>query len=659
MTAFEKVRRARRILAVAALTQALTWGIAFALATLATISFASFALLRPRNDSEIDIGIAVLIGAVIASVLLWRSRHFVSTNRVALWIEERIPDLHYSLITAVEQPNSPFAEGIEQTIARHNLGGATLTAVRRGLLGASAALIVAMLLLYVSPSTAFGRAGVLSRFGRLGVSPTVAAANRLGDITAVVTPPPYTGEHSTTLNDPSSIAALTSSRIDIRGEGAASGLVASLASPVNVSGADGGWALSVLMPAKPAALTLRDRNYERVIVLAPRTDAPPTVVLSSPVRDTTLRAPRLIVKLDAAATDDIGLAQGYFEYLITTGSGEIFSARTITTPVVRFEGSRTGRLSAALDLATLKLAEGDVVSMRAIVQDGNTVSGPSIATSDTRTIRIARASEYDSLSIDAAAPPPLDSSAISQRMLIAMAETLVREQPKLTRPEVVRRSTQIGDLEDRIRRRVHELLSGSEEESTTEQPGGAPPTVEEMEAPEVATGTKNPDLVTAYNALWQAVRSLQIAEPAPALPPMRAALVALDRARVANRLYLRGAPPRIIVDLNRVRLSGTEKGSSSTRTPRSFADSVRVRLTARFAAVLELIEKDPARAMTELALMRVEALKAAPAFAAALGEAADAIRAGRDATLPLIRARRALNGAPESAPGLPAWSGGE
>src|SRR4029079_2966171 len=108
--------------------------------------------------------------------------------------------------------------------------------------------------------------------------------------------------------------------------------------------------------------------------------------------------------------------------------------------------SSNGTLAATLDLASLQLGEGDVVSMRAIAQDGNTLSGPGIATSDTRTIRIARAGEYDSLAIEAAAPQPSDSSATSQRMLILMTEQLVREQPRLTRDSLVKRSTQIGDL---------------------------------------------------------------------------------------------------------------------------------------------------------------------------------------------------------------------
>lgn len=658
MTALERVRSTQRILGVAGVAQALVWGLTAALGIVAINAFGSLAIPALRDDSAVR-GFAPLIeGLTVTALMLWRRRRFVSVDRVALWIEERIPELRYSLVTAMEQCGSPFAEEMERVVARHDIRGATLVALRRRTLIAVAALILTALILYVSPSGGFGPGGMRSPFGRLGASTAIPVASRLEDIQARITPPAYAGGRATTLDNPSSIAALTGSMIAIRGKGSATGVSASVSDPVRVVGADGGWSVSLLMPAKPAALKLGDRSYERIIVLDPRADAPPKIVLSSPLRDTTLRTARPVVQLNATATDDIGLNAGHFEYLITTGSGEVFSARTITTPVIQFGGSRNGSLSVSVDLASLKLGEGDVVSMRAIAQDGNTLSGPGVATSDTRTIRIARAGEYDSLSIEAAAPQPIDSSAMSQRMLILMTEKLVREQPKLTRQELVKRSTDIGDLEERIRKRVHEILSQSEEESAGEAPGQPPPTVAEMEAPEEITGTKNPDLVTAYNALWQAVRSLQIAEPAPALPPMRVALTALDHARLANRLYLRGAPPKIVVNLERIRLTGKEKGSSNVRTPRSFADSARVRLSARFASVIEMIAKQPARAVTELALMRVEALPTLPAFAAALGEATDAIHAGRDATMALRRARRALDGPPQATPGLPLWSGG-
>ena len=657
MTAIERVLRTQRVLGAAAVTQALLWGLAATLATIALLSFGSLAIPSLQNDSALQLFAAVLIGATVAGVLLWRRRHFASSNRVALWIEERIPDLQYSLVTALEHTGSPFAEGMERAIARQHVGRVTLKSLRRGFLIAAAALVVAALILYVSPSAAFGGSGPLSRLGGLGTASNVPAGSRLDGIRVVITPPAYAGGRTVTLDDPSSISALTGSNIAIRGNGSAIGLTASATNAIRFSTVGRGWTLALEMPAKPAALTLKDRSYERVIVLDPRADAPPKIVLATPVRDTTLRTPRLVVQLNATTSDDVGLSSGHFEYLITTGSGEIFNARTITTPVVQFARSRSGSMSTTLDLASLKLDEGDVVSMRAIAQDGNTLSGPGIATSDTRTIRIARASEYDSLSITAAAPAPLDSSALSQRMLIAMTEQLVREQPKLARKDLVRRSGEIGDLEDRIRKRVEEILTGAQE-AEEEQPGAPPPTLEETEPADQDTGPKDPDLLAAYNALWEAVRFLQVAEPAPALPPMRVALKALDRARLANRLYLRGTPPKIIVDLKRVRLAGEEKGSSSIRTPRSFADSARVRLSARFNAALELIEKEPARALTEMAMIRVDALSSLPVFAAALGEATDAIRAGRDATLPLLRARRALDGSPRATPGLSPWSGG-
>ena len=232
----------------------------------------------------------------------------------------------------------------------------------------------------------------------------------------------------------------------------------------------------------------------------------------------------------------------------------------------------------------------------------------------------------------------------------------------IARPELVRRSGQIGDLEDKIRKRVEEILyelEGGEEGAEAEQPGTPPDPSKTLEGEESdqVRAVKNPDLMEAFNALWAAVRSLQIAEPDSALPPMRIALKALDRARLANRLYLRGIPPKVVVDIARVRMSGKEKGNTNIRTPRSATDSSRVNLEKRFSDAVELIEAKPADAIRAFTLMQVEALSVSPAVASALGEAIDAFRKGRDATLPLLRARRALSGDPAASPGLPAWSG--
>ena len=660
MTAIQRVARTQRLLGGAAIVQALGWGFAIAFGILGAISFAALLFPKLGQDASQHLGIALAAGAVAGAWLLWRSRHFSSRNRVALWIEERAPGLQYSLVTAMEH-TGPFARGMEEQIEREDVGRVTVTALRRSVGNAIGALAVGALLLYVSPSAAFGRAGLFPRLGISGPESGGPVGNRLATIRARVTPPVYTGERPVLLDDPTSIPALAGSRVVIEGRGSSSGISGSAGTTtLRMIETSEGWSVSLVMPQKAAALTLKDRGYERIIVLDPVADMPPKIALVSPARDTTLRAAQLVVHMNATANDDIGLRGAYFEYLITTGSGEIFNARTVTTPIVNLEGSRRGSISATLDLSSLRLNQGDVVSIRALAQDGNTLTGPGTATSDTRTFRIARAEEYDSVAVDAAAPLPVDTAAVSQRMLIMMTEKLVRDKKKIARQELVRRSGEIGDLEDRIRKRVEEILYETEGGAEEGEEVGTPPdpskTLEGEESDQVRA-VKNPDLLEAFNSLWSAVRSLQIAEPDSALPPMRVALKALDRARLANRLYLRGVPPKVVVDIARVRLSGKEKGTTNNRTPVAPGDSLRVDLERRFSDAVDLIASKPQDAVRAFTLMQVEAISVSPQVAGALGEAIDAFRKGRDATLPLLRARRALAGDPSSVPGLSAWSG--
>lgn len=659
MTAIQRVDSTRRILGAAAVAGAVAWGVALTLVILALISLASALSPDVLIPGDWSFVVASIAGAIVIGALLWRDRHLSSRTRVALWIEERIPVLHYSLVTAMEPAftgavTSNFAAGLEATVARADIARVTRHAVRKATVPAFAAVALAAALMYVSPASAFGSAGLLARLGDRVPRSTAAPGSKLEDLEVVVTPPAYTGARIARLDDPASVAALIGSRILVTGPGSAEGVRASLGvSRLAVSDRRGGWSVSLTMPRRPVALTLAERGHERLIVLDPRADAAPRIVLDIPARDSTLRVPRGVVRLSATGTDDVGLNEAYFEYLVTTGSGEIFSARTITTPAVRFGGSRTGSLSATLDLTALKLGQGDVVSMRAIVSDRNTLSGPGVATSDTRTFRIARADEYDSVSVDAAAPAAMDSSAISQRMLIIMTEELVAKEKTLSRAELVKQSTSIGDMEDRIRKRVDAILNATDspdEQAHLEEAG-------HVHTADENAGPLNRDLVEAYNALWEAVRSLQIAEPAPALPPMRIALKALDRARLANRLYLRGVPPRVIVDLARVRLVGKEKGLPSLRTARTAADTVTAEMAERFSTAIEMLPESSANALRALTLLRVDAISAAPSFAAALGDALAALRSGRDVTLPLLRARRALQGDPTGTSGVPAWSG--
>jgi hypothetical protein len=138
---------------------------------------------------------------------------------------------------------------------------------------------------------------------------------------------------------------------------------------------------------------------------------------------------------------------------------------------------------------------------------------------------------------------------------------------------------------------------------------------------------------------------------------MRRALAAIQRARQAERIYLRGKAPVVVVDLARVRLTGKENGAASVREPRAPTDPAAARRAERLAAVIELAGRSPAAAVDSLALLRVESIDAAPALAAALADAVDAMRNGRDATSLLSRARRIADGTVRGAGRLGAWSG--
>jgi hypothetical protein len=140
---------------------------------------------------------------------------------------------------------------------------------------------------------------------------------------------------------------------------------------------------------------------------------------------------------------------------------------------------------------------------------------------------------------------------------------------------------------------------------------------------------------------------------------MRRALAAIERARQAERIYLRGRPSAVVVDVAKARLAGKDKGVASLREARVVIDPAARRRESRFAHATALLATDPAAAADTLLVMRVDALGDSPSLAAALDDAARALRRGDGAAIPLAwqRIRRALGGAPLLRDGLSAWSG--
>jgi hypothetical protein len=101
----------------------------------------------------------------------------------------------------------------------------------------------------------------------------------------------------------------------------------------------------------------------------------------------------------------------------------------------------------------------------------------------------------------------------------------------------------------------------------------------------------------------------------------------------------------VVVDLAKVRLAGGVRGDTLRPAARAAAwpalDPDARRRAASLDRALALLPRDAHAAADTLALLRVRALGEAPALAAALGDALDALQAGRDATPALVRARRA------------------
>jgi hypothetical protein len=685
MSARARVGRTRAALAVTAIIASLVRGAAVASIVLVLAGVLDWAASLERSARVMVLPTALALGAVVALISLWRARRAFRLGSVALWIEERRPALRFALVTALEPGVAGAAlPDLERAVSAAHWG---MPAVRTAL-GAIVrpALLLAAALVLRSALPPGVRARVEApRVGDSLESPRAVAAvgaSRLSPLVATVTPPAYTGRKAVTLEEPASILALASSGVRLEGRGGASGISASLGSEaLEVTGASERWSVIFAMPSRPAAVRLGDGRNSRMIVLEPLPDSVPIVTLSAPARDSVFREARGEVRLAANASDDIGLTALWLEYIVSSGEGESFTFRSGIASRRAPRGGRTASIEGAIKLDSLALRPGDVVHLRAVAVDGNTATGPDTGVSETRVLRVARAGEYDSIAVEGAPPPEADASALSQRMLIQLTEELERRRPRLERSVVVSESRRIGADQARLRKRVGDMIferlgeaeSGEESGETTPRPEMTPEELLraadeatsgegahalDFEGDETPVVAVNRPLLEAYNAMWAAGRELESAEPGAALPHMRAALAAIMRAREAERLYLRGRAPEVVVDLEKVRLAGkVDSASARARVPRARLSSSSARRAARLDAALLTLHSDPAAAVDSLALLRVDALTDAPRLAAELAAAVDSLRAGKDATAPLARARRAAADAPVAHAHASEWGG--
>jgi len=666
----ERVTRATSRLRAVRLAAAIMTGLATTLVLLAFDAAVDASVGMPLSLRTWLLPGALVLGAIAG---WWRARRggAFTLERTALWLEEQLDGLQWRLVTAVDRAAGEAGPVLDASLAdvpvEATVRHATMAALRAPLLVALTAAAVLLLL----PS------GVVMRVTRpragdsLRSAAAASARNPLARIVVRVTTPAYAGAVSRSFDDPGSVETLAGSSVRIEGLGDAAYVQALLGGIVlRATPQAGGWWLVVGMPMKPAAVQLSASGFTRVLVLDALADSAPAVVLREPARDSVLRRPTGRIALRAEARDDHGLADGNFELIVSSGSGESFAFRTVTLGRVNFGGARDGTLSASLSIDSLGLKPGDLMHLRAVARDRNDVNGPGFGASETRTLRIIRADEYDSVAVEAMPPPEAEASALSQRMLLLMTQALEKRRPALARATLVRESLALAIEQARLRKRVGALIferlgsgdAGEEEEglalmesrgkpvnadSVLAQASRATGTGEakvlDFEGDETPVVKINRPLLEAYNAMWEATTSLEVARPGEAIAPMQRALSAIERSRAAERIYLRGKWPKVVVDIARVRLAGKDRGAPAARAPRAAVDRVRLERVARFdGAIDRLAAGDAAGARDALLLLRVELLDTDIASSRVLGAALDALRRGADVTRALAQARRAL-----------------
>ncbi len=676
----ESVRHWRRRLQSAAVLRGVLAGAGAGLLVTAIARLAT-----PSSAAPLVLGAVAALAIAVGT--WWRTAVFaLSTQRAALWLEERAPTLRYALVTAANDDVAPAAQrSLEQVLRGSTWEAPARAALWRSLAGPALFAAVGATAIAVVPADgSIGRAG--SPTSATGAA--TASVAPLGAVTVSLRPPGYTGLAPQQLESPALLRAYPGSVITLQGAGDSTTTQVTLDDrqlPVRASGDR--WT-SALSSASARALLRVQRvgGDARLIALEPLVDSAPRVTLHAPARDSILRAPKGTFALSADIHDDLGLARASFDYIISSGEGERFTFRSGSLGALAAGTQRDGALRATLSLDALGLQPGDVLHLRAVARDRNTISGPGIGSSDTRTIRIARTDEYDSVAVEQAPPAEADKSVISQRMLINLTEALVKRAARTSRADVVAESRRIGRDQARLRKQVSDIIFSrlgddadgehfhgdghghAENDSLGSGPltpeqllkaaeratqiSGAPTDFEHDETPVVAI---NRPMLEAYNAMWDAGRALDGGEPRKAIPPMYVALAAIQRARSAERLYLRGTPPRVVVDLARVRLTGKDKGTPGARTPRLATDAARRPLLARFARALDVLARDPGAGVDSLIVLRLAVAESRPAAASALEGAIGELRGSRDATASLLRARRALDDVVVASDSLAVW----
>jgi hypothetical protein len=424
-------------------------------------------------------------------------------------------------------------------------------------------------------------------------------------ITAIVTPPSYTGRPAITLKDPARIEAMAGSRlrlqIDVasgssgktqvafndRAQTVTAASAATTATLATAATAPTSAATSKAMatasetsgaPRESAAsgaglfhteLLLTETGVlsiaaapeaPRLIAVTVTPDQPPAVDILSPGKDLLFGDNAARVAIGVRAQDDLGLRSLALRYTKVSGSGEQYEFHEGELPLtVARTDARQWQGSLERTLKQLELAEGDLLVYYAVAHDGR-AGDEGRAVSDSFVIEIGKAGI--AIAGGFAIPPEEERFAISLAALIQKTEKLHSKRETMPFAEF-ESATQLLAVEQRMVRSEFLFSMGSH--------GHVADEVEEAESSdEVQAGRLEnrgqAELTAATRLMTVSERHLIATETGDALKAMRSALAAVQKALSRHRYFLRTMPIRGEIDLSR-RLTGDLSTAASARWP--------------------------------------------------------------------------------------------
>jgi len=327
-------------------------------------------------------------------------------------------------------------------------------------------------------------------------------------------------------------------------------------------------------------------------------DTPPLIRVVSPAQALTLVTPGQGQWSPVfAVTDDYGVARdARLRITLAMGEGEIITFTEREIPVSGSGPSRGLRFSPRLDFASLGFRAGGDLVVQLIVRDTRS-PGPQEVRGPSLILRWPSPGRAQGSGLEGMVNTTLPAYFRSQRQIIIDAETLIRQQRRLSADAYLERSGLIGRDQEILRGRYSQFLGGETEgppqlptsdgaEVHSDDDGhdhgprqassgfGAPEDVLAQfghphdDSPAAGLDPQTRALLgQAVDAMWQSELQLRQGRPDLALPHANRALNFIKAVQQATRIFLARVGPELPpIDPTR-RMTGKREGLASRTLP--------------------------------------------------------------------------------------------